>query len=420
MKNNKFWYGVITGLASALLMVTIVCGVYWMTTNSQSSTVKIKSNSTTTASSSDTSNQKINYSLLTNKIKLLEQYIDKYYMSNGKPLDVSETIYKGVLASLNDPYSVYYTKDEYASMMESTNGSYCGIGAYVSQDVKTGIITIVKPFENGPAHEAGVLPGDTLYKVEGKEVTGQDLTDVVSRMKGKENTKVKITVIHQGEKEPVDMQVTRRSVEVPTISYKMMDDKIGYIQITEFDEVTAKQFRSAMDDLEKKGMVGLVIDLRDNPGGRLDTVVDILDRIVKKGLLVYTKDKNGEGEKYNATDKTYFDKPLSVLINGNSASASEVFSGAIQDYKLGTLVGTTSFGKGIVQSVIPLADGSGSAIKLTIAKYYTPKGRNIHGKGIDPDVKCELSDKAKSKIVLKPSEDNQLQKAISVIKKKIK
>ena len=329
-----------------------------------------------------------------------------------------ETWYlRSILYALDDPYSCYYTPQEYNELMESSNGTYCGIGALVSQNVKTGVITIVKPFVNGPAYEAGMLPGDIIYKVEGKEVTGVDISQVVSEMKGEKGTKVEVEVVREGEKSPLSLEITRDTVEVPTVEYKMLKDNIGYIYIMEFDEVTAKQFLDAVESLINQGMKGLVIDIRDNPGGLLETVVAMLDRILPEGLIVYTEDKNGQREE-KTSDKVEFNLPLAVLINGNSASASEIFAGAIQDYEKGVIVGTQSFGKGIVQSVIPLYDGS--AVKMTVAYYYTPKGRNIHGIGITPDVEIELAEELSKKVVISEEEDNQLQKAVEIIKEKCK
>lgn len=352
------------------------------------------------------------------KLKVLEQYIDYYFLEDVDKTAYADGIYKGLIKSLDDPYSTYYTAEEYAAMQEASSGTYCGIGATVSQNSDTGIISIVKPFVDGPAYEAGILPGDILYKVDGKEVTGEDLTEVVTRMKGEKGTKVEIQIIRDNEMEPVSFTIKRDNIEVPTIVYQMMDDKIGYIAISEFDEITSEQFRKALDALEQQGEKALVIDLRNNGGGRLEAVVDMLDRMLPKGMIVSTRDKNGEGDEYKSTDKEQFNKPLAVLINGNSASASEVFAGAIQDYKLGTLVGTTSFGKGIVQSIIPLEDGT--AIKLTTSKYYTPSGRNIHGTGIEPDVTVELDDALKQKVIIEQRDDNQLQKAIETVKEKMK
>lgn len=347
------------------------------------------------------------------KVSLLEQYIDTYYLRDTDKKQYAEGIYKGLLASLDDPYSTYYTKEEYDEVMTKSSGTYCGIGASVMQDGKSGVITIVSPFEGSPAEEAGVLPGDIVYKVEGKEVTGKDLSEVVSKMKGEEGTTVDMSLLR--DTEVIDVTITRKEIETPTVQSKMLEkEKIGYIRISGFEGVTAEQFKSALEELEQKGEKGLIIDLRGNGGGRLDAVVDMLDRMLPKGVIVSTKTKEGKGEEYKSSGKEQFDKPLAVLINGNSASASEVFAGAIQDYGIGKLVGTTSFGKGIVQTVFKLDDGS--AVKLTTSEYFTPKGRNIHGKGLKPDVEVELDEELAKKINIKESDDNQLQKAIDVVK----
>lgn len=417
---NKFLAGFLSGLVGALFIVTIGLTIYVTQVEGNNST-KEKVESTSNGDKNkdkDTSATGLPSKAVIDKINKLETLINQYYMDEVDESAMADGIYKGLLQSLKDPYSVYYTKDEYAALMESSSGVYCGIGATVSQDIKTGIISIVKPFVTGPAHEAGVLPGDILYKVDGEEVTGEDLTEVVGRIKGKEGSKAQITIIREGVSEPMEFSIARREIEVPTIEYEMLDNKIGYITVSEFDEVTADQFRAAIADLEKQGQKGLIIDIRNNPGGLLTTVVDMLDRMLPKGLIVYTEDKYGNREKEYSTAKEEFTKPLAVLINGNSASASEIFAGAIQDYEIGTIVGTTSFGKGIVQSIIPLKDGT--AIKVTVSKYFTPKGRNIHKIGIEPDVKVELKEGLRQKVVIEKKDDNQLQKAIDIIEKEIK
>jgi carboxyl-terminal processing protease len=416
---NKFLSGFLSGLAGALFIFTIVLSIYVtrVESNDDGSKSGITSTESDTNSLTTTEDATTDQTEIIQKINKLEALIDQNYMEEVDKDALAEGIYKGLLASLGDPYSCYYTEDEYNALMESSSGIYCGIGATVSQNATTGIITIVKPFVTGPAYEAGLLPGDVLYKVAGEEVTGDDLSEVVSKIKGEEGTSAEITIVREGESEPTEYSIKRRMIEVPTIEYEMLDNKIGYIYVSEFDEVTAEQFRDAVNDLDSQGQKGLIVDIRNNPGGLLDTVVDMLDRMLPKGLIVYTEDKYGNREEKNSDNKEQFDKPLAVLINGNSASASEIFAGAIQDYKLGTIVGTTSFGKGIVQSIIPLYDGT--AIKVTVSKYYTPNGKNIHGIGIEPDVTIELDDALKQKVVIEKAEDNQLQKAIELIKDKM-
>ncbi len=415
MKKN-FLAGMLTGLLSSLLLVVVLGAALIFSDRmpefNQPESTEAKEQETGTEAAKAS-----NYNEIVDKLAFLQLLVDNYYLENVDKVSFADGIYKGFISSLKDPYSTYYTADEYKALMESSSGIYFGIGATVSQDTKTGIITIVKPFTTGPAYKAGMRPGDILYKVEGEEVTGEDLSEVVSRMKGKEGTKVKVTVVREGEKDPIDFTITRRQIEVPTIEYKMLPDKIGYIVMSEFDEITVTQFDEAVDALEAKGMKGLVVDVRNNPGGLLDSVVRILDRLLPPKLLVYTEDKYKNREEEFAEDEIKVKVPMAVLINGNSASASEIFAGTLQDYKAATIVGTTSFGKGIVQKVIPLSDGT--AVKLTISKYFTPKGRNIHTTGITPDVEIELDEAMQKEVVIPVDKDNQLQKAIELLKGKI-
>lgn len=392
---NRFITGVLVGVSAGVFIAVISLYVVF---GKGTVVVQDKSNN--------------NSAVIDQKVALLEQYIDTYYLRDADKKDYAEGIYKGLIESLEDPYSTYFTKEEYEEVMTKSSGTYCGIGASVRQDAKTGAIIIVSPFKGGPAEKAGILPEDIIYKVDEKEVTGEDLSEVVSKMKGEEGTTVELSLLRGNE--IIDVTLTRKQVENPTVEAKMLKkEKIGYIKVSGFEEVTAKQFRDALEELEANGEKGLIIDLRGNGGGRLEVVVDMLDRMLPEGVIVSTKTKEGKGEEYRSTDKEKFEKPLAVLINGNSASASEVFAGAIQDYKIGKLVGTTSFGKGIVQTVFKLNDGS--AVKLTTSEYFTPNGRNIHGKGLEPDVEVELDTKLSKKITIEESEDNQLMEAIDVV-----
>ncbi len=416
MKKN-FFTGLFVGVLSALLLVTAVGTAFLLVGANNVKTTEAKEN----ASANEIASQSLtgdNYEEIQAKLQFLDKLIDNYYLEDTKDVKFTDGVYKGFIASLKDPYSAYYTAEEYKAMTEGSSGVYCGIGASVSQDAKTGIITIIKPFKDSPAYKAGMLPGDILYKVNGKDISGEDLTQVVTKLKGEEGTSVKVTVVREGKSDPINFTITRKKIEVPTIEYKMLDNKIGYISISEFDAITVNQFDAAVDTLEKKGMKGLVVDVRNNPGGLLDSVVKILDRLLPKELLVYTEDKNNVREEEFARDNTKVSIPMAVLINGNSASASEIFAGALQDYKKATIIGTTSFGKGIVQKVIPISDGT--AVKLTISKYYTPNGRNIHGKGITPDITIDLTDAMKKEVVIPVDKDNQLQKAIKEINKKMR
>lgn len=321
------------------------------------------------------------------KLNLLGMYVDQAYLYDYDEKALAEGLYKGFMSGLGDPYTVYYTEEEYASMMESTEGSYYGIGVQVRQSVETGLVSIVRVFRNSPAMEAGLQAGDLIYTVDGNEVTGQDLNTVVTQIKGREGTRVPITVYRQETGEYLDFQVERRQVEMDTVEYRMLEQQVGYIQILEFEELTAGQFRDAVADLQAQGMESLIVDVRNNPGGLVSSVVDIADELVPKGLIVYLEDKHGLRNEYEADDE-YLDIPLVLLVNGESASASEILAGAVRDRGVGTLVGTNTFGKGIAQSIYPLGDGT--ALKITTADYYTPSGENIHQKGIAPDVEVEL------------------------------
>ncbi len=338
------------------------------------------------------------------KLEELNQYIDQYYLFDYEEENLENGIYKGMMAGLGDLYTGYYTPEEYASFMETSNGSYSGIGAMLSQDYNTGIITVVRAFEGSPAAEAGMQTDDILYKVKGEEVTGKDLSLVVTDLKGEEGTDVELSILRGTD--VMDLTITRRNIEVPTVESRMVEGEIGYIAITEFDDVTDEQFFAALDALEAQGMKKLIIDLRDNGGGLVDVTCAILDRLLPEGLIVYTEDKYGNRQEEKSDAENYFGGEMAVLVNGNSASASEIFAGAIKDYGVGTLIGTQTFGKGIVQSLFPLSDGS--AIKITVSRYYTPEGNNIHEVGIEPD------------IVLEPAEDSeddvQLLKAIEVLR----
>lgn len=344
------------------------------------------------------------------KAETIQQVIDKMYLEDEDVKAVQEGVYKGMVEALGDPYSVYFTKEEYDAFQESYTGEYCGIGASLLQNADTGLITIVKTFKGSPAQEAGLKTDDILYKVEGEEVSGDDLSEVVAKVKGKEGTTVKITIMRGSEE--LNLELVRKTISVPTVEYEMLDHNMGYITISEFDEITTAQWNEAYEALKNQGMTSLIVDLRNNPGGGLSVVAEILDSILPEGMIVYHEDKNGQREEYKSDEEHKIDIPLAVLVNGNSASASEIFAGAVKDYGIGTLIGTTTFGKGIVQQMIALGDGS--AMKVTISKYYTPSGVCIHGTGIEPDIKLEFDAEAYEK----DESDNQLQKAIEVLSQK--
>lgn len=390
-KKHSFLQGALVGALTVLLIIGLVaCGLDSKSASSEKSGDPL-----------DSTTQK--------KLTQIQKLIDKNYLSDVDADALRDGIYKGYVSGLDDPYSVYYNEEETKALNETTQGEYQGIGAVLTEDADTGIVTIVQVYKDSPAEKAGVKANDILYKVDDTEMTGLDLNKVVTYIKGDKGTKVKLTVIRGDDKEQLELTATRDKIEAQTVSHKMLEDNIGYIQVTEFDSVTTDQYKSALDDLENQGMTGLVVDLRNNPGGNVSTVCDMLDMMLPEGLIVYTQDKDGNKETATSDEEHQFTKPLVVLMNGNSASASEIYAGAIQDYGIGKIVGTQSYGKGVVQQIFDLGDGT--SVKLTIADYYTPKGRDINGKGITPDVEVEYQADESN-----PDADNQLDKAVEVLK----
>lgn len=399
-----FVSGIIVGMASALL---IICVVYLGTKMGELITAR-ESGIPFSLAGEDSSVDKDTVK----KLQTLEATIEKYfYLHDVTDEELQDGMYKGMLEALDDPYSEYYTAEELDALMADTEGIYYGIGAYVGIDEETTLPKISGVIEESPAEEAQLRPNDLIYEVDGVSTYGLSLTEVVSLIKGQEDTEVLLTIIREGESDYLEVAVTRRRVETPTVSYEMLDDDMAYIEIIEFDDVTVDQFADALATMKGSGMKGLILDLRGNPGGSLTSVVDIARMMLPEGMIVYTEDKNGRRSEYTCDGSRELEVPLVVLVDMNSASAAEILSGAIQDYGIGTLVGTTTFGKGIVQQVIPFEDGS--AVKLTISSYFTPNGRNIHGTGIEPDVVCEFDGEAY--YYSDDPVDNQLEKAKEVL-----
>ena len=295
--------------------------------------------------------------------------------------------------------------------MSQMSGIYYGIGAYVSMDKKSSLPKISGVIAGTPAEAAGLRANDLLYKIGDISTYGMSLTEAVSYIRGEEGTEVTMTIIREGVSDYLEVTATRQKVISPTVKYQMLDDEMGYIQIVEFDDITADQFADALATLRGSQMKGLILDLRANPGGGLASVVDISEMLLPDGLVVYTEDKDGNRVEYKSDGKREIDIPMVVLVDMNSASAAEILAGAIQDYGKGTLIGTTTFGKGIVQQIIPFMDGS--AVKVTVSSYFTPKGRNIHGIGIEPDIVCEFE--GETYYNTDGEYDNQLEKAKEVL-----
>lgn len=346
------------------------------------------------------------------KVEALKKLIDEKYMGEVDEDALKEGLYKGYVQGLDDPYSVYYDEEETKELYETTEGEYSGIGAVLSQDLKSGVITLVQIYEDSPADKAGLKDEDILTKVGTLDVTGMDLSEVVTYIKGEKGTEVELTVLRGEDADEVTVTAVRDTVEAQTVEYEMLEDQIGYLAVSEFDSVTYGQYEEALEALSDQGMEGLVVDLRNNPGGNLNTVCDMLDLVLPEGTIVYMEDKEGKRQTYSSDDAHQLDVPMAVLVNGNSASASEIYAGAIQDHEAGTIVGTQTYGKGVVQQIFDLGDGT--SVKLTIAEYFTPKGRSINGEGVTPDLEVEYEPDEKN-----PEADNQLEAAAEAVKQAV-
>lgn len=408
--HGLFLAGLITGIGGALLIVAIAYLGFGLQ--------KAVENLDSWSSGSDqvvlkTEENSLVDEKLVAKLRLLEKTIDEYYfLGEVSDKDLQTGIYKGLMEALGDPYTEYYSAEELQSFLQDTEGLYFGIGAYMMQDTETGLPMITGVMPGAPAEAVGLRANDLIYEVDGVPVYGMSLNDAISMIRGPEGTDVVLTIARENETDFLDFTVTRAKVEAPTVTLTMLEDSMAYIEITEFDSVTVDQFADALATAKGSHMKGLIIDLRGNPGGSLDAVVDICRMILPKGMVVYTEDKYGNRDEYTCDGKRQLEVPLVVLVDGNSASASEIMAGAIKDYGIGTLVGTTTFGKGIVQQVVPFRDGS--AVKITASAYYTPSGTNIHGTGIEPDITCQFDGEAYYGSEDHP--DNQLEKAKEVLR----
>ncbi|MGN0425285.1 MAG: S41 family peptidase [Acetatifactor sp.] len=401
-----FVVGMILGVAISLLIVGIVYVAFSFqkVSEKQKETVQFQENSVITPES-------------VKKLQALEATINKYFfLDKADNETLQEGLYKGLLSALDDPYTEYYTATELEELMQDTEGIYFGIGAYVGLDSLTSLPKISGIISNSPAEEADLRPNDLVYEVNGTSTYGLSLTEAVNLIRGPEGTEVELTIVREGAGDYLHVTLTRRKVETPTVEYEMLEDDMGLISVTEFDDVTVDQFADALATVKGSGAKGIILDLRGNPGGSLSAVVAMCRMILPEGMIVYTEDKSGKRSEYTCDGSRKLTLPLVVLVDMNSASAAEIMAGAIQDHGLGTLVGTTTFGKGIVQQIVPFKDGS--AVKITISAYFTPSGKNIHGIGIVPDVECEFDGKAYYGSEDHP--DNQLEKAKEVLKEKMK
>lgn len=404
-KKSEFGKGIAVGIISTLLVVSLTASGIWLGVRAGGNRQQ------TVAKQEETTKEAVSGKDVEEKAGKIADLIDQYYYEDIDEDALIEGMYAGMVSGLGDPYSSYYTAKEYASLMEGTSGTYYGIGAVLTQNINTKIVTILHVYPGTPAEEAGVKDGDVIVKVGDIEGDSMELSELVTHIKGEEGTTVHLELVRVGEENHIELDVERRQIEVPTVQYQMLEGNTGFIQITEFSEATPEQFSNAIKDLQGQGMKSVIVDLRDNPGGVLQSVCKMLDEILPEGILVYTEDKYGNRSDFKS-DKKCMDIPMAVLINGNSASASEIFAGAIKDYQYGTLIGTTSFGKGIVQTIIPMEDGS--AVKVTMAKYFTPNGNYIHDVGITPDIELEYEYQGEDE-TYNPMHDNQVVKALEVL-----
>ena len=390
----KFWPGVLAGVAATLFAFAGIKGGTYLFEH-------IFGNSFASDGISETDVEE--------KLDQINGLIEDYYLYEDEIDEdaLIDGIYSGYATALGDPYTEYYDEEETKTLEESTSGVFSGIGALMSKNAGSGEVVVVNVYEDSPAEKAGLKDGDIISQVDGKTTSGEDLSTVASWVKGEKGTDVVLHVLREGEE--LELTATRDDIETQTVYYEMKDEQTGYIAVSEFDDVTYEQFETALNELEAQGMEGLVIDLRGNPGGNLTTVTDMLKLLLPEGTIVSTKDKYGNTEEITCDGENEFTKPLAVLVNEYSASAAEIFSAAVQDYGTGMIVGTTTYGKGVVQQIIDLGDGS--CLKLTIAEYYTPNGRSINGTGVEPDIEVEYEYNEND-----PEADNQLDKALETVR----
>ena len=409
-KNSGFGKGLAAGVIGTLLVVTLIAGNIWLFV-----LPGINRRNQGDSQAQESSRDAVFGAQVEDKAGRIADIIDQYYYDEIDRDAMVEGMYAGMVDGLGDRYSSYFSAEAFASYNDSTAGVYYGIGAVLNQNLKTGVVTILHVYPGSPAEEAGVRDGDIIVKVGDIEGDSMELSELVTHIKGEEGSTVHLELMRAGESEHIQVDVVRRQIEVPTVEYQMLEGQVGFLQVSEFTESTSEQFSAAWNELEGQGMESVIVDLRDNPGGVLQSVCAMLDAILPEGLLVYTEDKYGSRSEYKS-DAKCVKLPMAVLINGNSASASEIFAGAIKDYEYGTLIGTTTFGKGIVQTIVPLEDGS--AVKVTMAKYFTPKGNYIHDVGIQPDIELEYEYLSQTDETYNPMYDNQVLKALETLQNK--
>ncbi len=351
---------------------------------------------------------------ISSKLQKYKDIIDKYYLGEVDESKLEEGAIKGYIEGLDDPYTEYISKEDMKSYLDDAMGNFVGIGIYMVKNTEVDRIQVLATIKGSPAEKAGVQPGDIIMSVDGVEYKGSDMTAAANNIKGDEGTKVNIEFLRGTE--TVKYEITREKVKVNQIEGKVLTNNIGYIEFTSFDETTAEDFKAKYDELAKKGIQSLIIDLRNNGGGIVDQALEIADYITPKdSVLLYEVDKNGKETVKKAKKDPIINMPIVILTNENTASASEILSGALKDLGKAKIVGTKTYGKGVIQQILTLSDGSG--LKVTIEEYQTPNRNKIHKIGIEPDEKVELPDTVKNVLSVKEEEDTQLQKAVEMLKK---
>ena len=400
-------HGFLMGVISTILCLVLVCGMVLGLLSATGQILVIGQTGASTVKGEALLSEET-----VDKLDEIYENINIYYYEDFEKADLEESLYRGLVEGLEDPYSVYYTEEEYEELMVSTTGTYYGIGAGLSQDLDTMVVTITKVYRGTPAEEAGLKNGDIILAVDEWDATSMEVSELVQHIRGEAGTKVHMTIYREKSGETLEFDVERRHVELPSIEGEMLENGIAYIQITEFQSKTDEQFIEMIESFKTQGMNGLIVDVRANPGGLLSSVVYLSDYLLPEGLIVYIEDTFGNKEEYTS-DKDCIDVPMVVLIDENSASASEIFAAAMKDYQYATLVGKTSYGKGIVQNIIPLDDGD--ALKLTTAKYFTPNGNYIHGVGVSPDVEVEYDYTGPEDETYDKQYDSQFLKAVEIM-----
>lgn len=405
---HKFGFGILAGI----LCVLFACFAFVQVLNMTGQVIVIGGNNVVTP----VDNSPLLDEATIEKVNEIYAKMNYLYYEDFSADQIREKMYAGMLAGLADPYSAYYTDEEYAENQISLTGKYYGIGAGLQQDAKTMEVTITKIYAGTPSEEAGLKEGDIVLYVGDIDATSMELSNLVQNIRGEEGTKVHMVVYRPATEETLEFDVERRNVVLPSVEGEMLDDGIGYIQVTDFQDETDEQFIKMVNAYMKDGMKGMIVDIRSNPGGYLDTVNNMLDYILPEGLIVYTEGAYGNRREFKS-DASCIDIPIVVLVNENSASASEIFAGAIKDHDYGTIVGKTTFGKGLVQKYYGLQ--TGGVIKLTVEKYYTPSGNYIHGVGIVPHVEVDYEYTGAEDKPYDKQYDSQFLQALDIMQKEL-